>query len=58
MEEDSLYNVINELPLSFVNPVLKETDVGKLRKKLHRHFCYNRRAVIEARIAKLTYLCP
>jgi len=45
--------LIDELPDTFVNPIMQQTDIEKLKAKLGRHVCYNRRAVIQARIDQL-----
>lgn len=42
--------IIEELPLTFVNMILEETDLEKLHYYNRRFHCYNRRAVIQFRI--------
>lgn len=53
MNDTTLQEIIDELPDTFVNMVMQETDVARLQKKLEQHHCYNRRAVIKARIENL-----
>ena len=54
MSEEQIQELIDELPDTFVNPVMQENDIDKLKERLQRHVCYNRRAVIQARIDQLS----
>lgn len=56
MSNQSIYDIMNELPATFINRVTQCEDVGQLRKMLLKYGCYNRRAVINARIENLNYL--
>lgn len=50
----ALTQIIKELPLSFINMILEENDIARLKKYAARYFCYNRREVIKARLAELS----
>lgn len=52
----SLYDIINQQPDTFINEVLKCDDVEKLQNKLKHTNNKDRKAIIEARIQNLTYL--
>lgn len=54
--DQPLHDIINELPISFINRVNAQTDIVQLRKLLELYHCYNRRAVIRARIDHLAPL--
>lgn len=56
MIDQAVQQIINELPIYFVNRIMECNDVKQLQKELHRHQCYNRRAVIKARIENINYL--
>ncbi|WP_157681210.1 hypothetical protein [Maribacter dokdonensis] len=54
--QDSLYNIIEELPLAFIEKVKATDDVATLLRMRKNTACYNRRAVIDARIENINYL--
>ena len=54
-ENQSLQEIMNELPSDFLDYTFRQSMEGLLKMK-QRHHCYNRLAVINARIEKLNYL--
>ncbi|WP_339638815.1 hypothetical protein [Croceibacter atlanticus] len=57
-DNQALQDIINELPDTFINKVMQETIVANLTALRDIHTCYNRRAVINARIERLNWLAP
>lgn len=56
MENQSLQQIIDELPQKFINEVMTETDTAILTKKLRHAKNRKNRVVIAARIQNLNHL--
>lgn len=52
----SLYDIINNQPSTFVDEILQCEDLVQLKQKLKRTRNQDRKAIIQARIENLTYL--
>lgn len=52
----SLYDIINQQPQSFVEEILQSDDIVQLQQKLKRTRNQDQKAIIQARIENLTYL--
>jgi len=55
-QNQSLQQIIDELPQGFINQVMTETDTAKLNTTLKFYHNDKKRAVIKARIQNINYL--
>ena len=55
MNNQTIEEIARELPETFVSLVMEETDIRRLKKMKSTRHCYQRRALIQARIENLLH---